>query len=59
MSTYIEITGNIVVHHPVRVPTASNIFTIDELLRQPGSAPTREALDALDMVSIEQEVTTA
>lgn len=56
MSTYIEITGNIVVHHPVTVPTASNIFSITELLRQPGSALTCSELDALDMVSNEQEV---
>jgi hypothetical protein len=56
MSGYVEITGNIVVHHAVKVPTSSNVFTIDEPLRQPGSVPTRAELDALDMVSIEQEV---
>jgi hypothetical protein len=49
----IEITGNIVVHHPVAVPTASNIFSITELLRQPGSAPTRTELDAFDMEEAE------
>jgi hypothetical protein len=53
----IEVTGNLVVHHPVRVRTSSNEFTIDEPLRQPGSAPTAAELDAMDMVSIEQEVT--
>jgi len=52
----IEITGNIVVHHAVRVPTASTPFTIDEPLRQLGSAPTCAELDRLDMVSIEKEV---
>jgi hypothetical protein len=43
----------------VAVPTASNIFSITELLRQPKSAPTRLQLDALDVVSIEQEVAPA